>query len=250
MNDILLFFSYKYEGDSIKILQAIERKEQIDLIKLEEIKKLVGDKYITLLDHNYPSVFKQLSCPPFVIYYEGNISLLNKKALAFIGSRNNSEYGEEMVKKLIKPILNKYVIVSGLAKGIDGLSHRYCLEGGGDTIAVLGNGINQFYPLINKELQIEISKKGLIISEYPPFVKPNKENFPKRNRLIAALSKGIVVIESKKKSGTMITVEYALNLGKEIFCVPDLAINNSGCNQLIKMGANLVENANDICEML
>lgn len=250
MNDILLFFSYKYDGDSIKILKAIENKEQIDLVELEKIKKIVGNNFITLLDPNYPPEFKHVYNPPFVIYYQGDLSLLNKKCLAFIGSRNNSEYGEIMVKKLLKPLLSKYVIVSGLAKGIDGLSHSFCLKNEGETIAVLGNGLNQFYPYVNKDLQIEIGKKGLIISEYPPFSKPKKENFPRRNRLIAALSKGIVVIESKKKSGTMITVEHALNLGKEIFCVPDLAINNSGCNQLIKMGAVLVENASDICEML
>ena len=104
--------------------------------------------------------------------------------------------------------------------------------------------------LINKNLQIEIENKGLIISEYPSFIKPKKEYFPKRNRLIAALSSGVVVVESKIKSGTMITVEYALNLGKDIFCVPNLANCDSGCNYLIKMGAFLVENAHDISEML
>lgn len=250
MNDILLFFVYKYEGDSKKILSAIERKEQVDLIELQEIKETIKDKYITLLDKNYPKEFMNVIDPPFIIFYRGDISLLNKKSLAFIGSRHNSEYGEMMVEKLVKPLAKKYVIVSGLAKGIDSLAHKCCLENDGSTIAILGHGLDYCYPSINEDLKIEIENKGLIISEYPSFMKPRKENFPKRNRLIAALSKGVVVVESKRKSGTMITVEHALNLGKDIFCVPDQAINDSGCNYLIKMGANLVENANDIMDLL
>ncbi len=250
MNDILLFFSFKYEGDFYKILSAIENKEQVDFNEVSEIKKRIKNNYITILDSNYPNCFKALYNPPFVIYFRGNFSLINKEVLAFIGSRNNSVYGQKMTYKLVEPLTKKYVIASGLAKGIDGLSHKCCLENDGETIAVLGNGLDNYYPYINKSLQDEIAKNGLIISEYPYFVKPKKSNFPMRNRLIAAICKALVVVESSKKSGSMITVEYALNMGKDIFCVPSEAIKESGCNYLIKNGAKLVENAYDILEEL
>lgn len=250
MDDILLFFSFKYEGDFYKILNAIESMEQVDFSVIKEIKRSMKDKYITILDPNYPNYFKHVHNPPFVIYYRGDFSLLNKKSLAFIGSRNHSVYGEKMTDKLIRSLVKKYVIVSGLAKGIDGLSHKFCLENEGETIAVLGNGIDNYYPYINKDLQDEIVKNGLVISEYPSFVKPRKEHFPMRNRLIAAICKAVVVVESSKRSGSMITVEYALNMGKDIFCVPSEALKDSGCNYLIKNGAKLVETANDILEEL
>lgn len=250
MNDILLFFSWKYEGDWYKIFEAIDKKEKVDYKELARIKENLKDNYVTIIDKDYPIGLRNVFNPPFVLYYQGDLSLINKKVLAFVGCRKNSEYGEIMVNKLIKPLGRKYTIVSGLAKGIDGLSHKCCLENDYKTIAVLGNGLDFYYPSVNKELQIKIKDKGLLISEYPSFVRPKKHHFPMRNRIIAALSKAIVVVECKKHSGSMITVEHGLNLGLDIFCVPSMANEESGCNYLIKNGAKLVECANDILEEL
>lgn len=250
MNDILLFFSWKYEGDWYRIFKAIEEKEKVDYKELARIKNCIKDNYLTILDKNYPIGLRNVTNPPFVLYYRGDVTLLNKRGIAFIGCRKNSEYGEIMINKLIKPIGRKYTIVSGLAKGIDGLSHKYCLENEIKTIAVLGNGLDYYYPSVNKELQNLIKEKGLLISEYPSFVRPKKHHFPMRNRIIAGLSKAIVVIECKRQSGSMISVEHGLNLGLDIFCVPSRANEDSGCNYLIKNGAKLVECASDIIEDL
>ena len=174
-----------------------------------------------------------------------------KRRIAIIGSRSNSEYGEKAATEICKDLVKEdFIIVSGLAKGIDSIAHKSCLNNGGKTIAVLGNGLNVIYPKENNDLYKEISEKGIIISEYPPNTPPDKENFPNRNRIISALSEGVVVIESKEKSGTMNTVSHALENGKQVFCVPERINYGSGCNKLIKEGAKLIESAKDILEEL
>lgn len=247
MNEILVYFAIKYGGDWDKIYSAINKKEKVNN---EEIKEalLNCDKYITLLDDNYPQRLKNIYKPPFVLFYKGDINLINSlKTIGVVGSRENSEYGKKATQKIVKELVeNDYVIVSGLAKGIDAIAHRECLDNKGKTIAVVGNGLDKVYPLENKQLQEEIINKGLILSEYPNFIEATKENFPKRNRIVAGLSDSILVTEAKNKSGAMITVNRALEMGKDIFCVPDLINNDSGCNTLIKEGAKLVENINDI----
>lgn len=251
MNEILLYFAVKYEGDFEKIYTAIMNKEKCDYNEVQEIVSKIKCKYTTVIASDYPSKLKNLNRPPFVIFYEGDLNLLNKKIVAVIGSRKNSEYGKKICEKLVKELVdNDYVIISGLARGIDAISHQVALNNKGNTIAVLGNGIDYYYPKSNEELQKSIINKGLIISEYPLMTKPIKENFPNRNRIIAALCDGVLVIESKKRSGTMITVNEALNLGKDIMCVPTRANENSGCNYLIKNGAHLVENGFDVIEIL
>ena len=206
-------------------------------------------EYITLLDDNYPKRLKSIYKPPFVLFYKGNINLLStcNKLIGVVGSRNNSKYGEKATESIVKELVSQnIVIVSGLAKGIDAISHTTCLAQGGATIAVLANGLKINYPFRNACLQEEIGTKGLLLTEYPDFVESNKEQFPKRNRIIAGLSDAILVTEARKKSGSMITVARALEMGKDIFCVPHLIWCDSGCNSLIKEGAKLVENANDI----
>lgn len=251
MNNIILYFAVKYSGDFDKIFQAIMKKEKCDYNEVERIKNSINCKFTTIISSDYPLKLKNLNKPPFIIFYEGDLSLLERKSVAIIGSRNNSEYGEEITQKIVKKLVEKeYVIISGLAKGIDSLSHLEALKNNGSTIGVLGNGINYYYPRNNKDVQDNIREKGLLISEYPPFEKPNKEYFPKRNRIIAALCDGLIVIESKRRSGTMITVNEALNLGKDIMCVPSRANEDSGCNYLIKNGAYLIEDGNDVLDIL
>lgn len=249
MDKILVYFAIKYEGDWELIYSAINRKEKVDAEEVEKLVSKCNSSYITLLDEKYPERLKSIYKPPFVLFYKGNINLLSKeyKSVGVVGSRAYSGYGKKVTKSIVKDLVKEnIVIVSGLAKGIDTISHETCLENQGNTIAVLGNGIEVFYPNDNKLLQEEISVKGLLISEYPCWKGSQKENFPKRNRIIAGLSDAILVTEAKKKSGSMITVSRALEMGKDIFCVPCSIECNSGCNSLIKEGAKLVESAQDI----
>lgn len=251
MEDIILYFAVKYEGDFEKIFYAIMSKEEVDYLKVKEYKEALDCQYATVISKNYPLKLKHLNRPPFVVFYKGDLSLLDNKCISIIGSRKNTEYGEKITKQITKELtLNNINIISGLALGIDSIAHEECLNNFGKTIAVLGNGVNEYYPNKNNKLQKEIISKGLLISEYPPNVKPNRMNFPKRNRIIAALCDALLVIEANKKSGTMITVNEALNLGKDIMCVPNRVDEDSGCNELIKNGAYLVENAYDVLEIL
>jgi DNA processing protein len=251
MEDIILYFALKYEGDFQKIFYAIMIKEEVNYNELKKMKEELNCNYVTVISKNYPSKLKHLNRPPFVIFYIGDLSLIDNKSISIIGSRNCSEYGMNMCNKIVRDLVKEnYTIISGLALGIDSISHVECLNNFGKTIAVLGNGVNEYYPYKNNKIQREIEKKGLLISEYPPNVKPNRMNFPKRNRIISALGDGLVVIEASKRSGTMITVNEALNLGKDVMCLPFRADEESGCNDLIKNGAYLIEGANDVIEIL
>ena len=250
MRKVLLYFALKYDGDYKKILQAIYSKEHVENKELENIESKIKCKYVTIIDREYPISLKNMGTPPFVLFYYGDISLLNSNnKIAVIGKRECSMYGEEMTKKIVKQLkFYKIATISGLAKGIDSIVHSTSLENKIKTIAVLGSGIDYCYPAANKDIYEKIKTTGLLISEYPKNLSQNPQNFLIRNRIIAALSDSIVVIEASYKSGTMNTVSYGLEFGKDIFAVPTLATANSGCNLLIKQGAKLIENANDIFE--
>ena len=249
MNKILVYFAIKYNGDWDQIYAAINRKEKVDVSEMEKIVDRCECNYITILDSNYPIRLKSIYKPPFVLFYKGDITLLDNayKTIAVVGSRNCSLYGKKASEQIVKELTDeKFLIISGLAKGIDSIAHLTCLENEGKTIAILGNGIGIYYPDENKVLQETIANKGLILSEYPYSVSANKENFPKRNRIIAGLADGVLVTDCKNKSGSMITVSRALEMGKDIFCIPHPIGVNSGCNTLIKEGAKLVESVKDI----
>ena len=250
MRKILLYFSLKYQGDYHQIYQAIQKKEKVSLEELNDIEKEIKCSYITIIDSQYPENFKQIPNPPWVLYYYGDIKILNHyPKLALIGTRKNSDYGRQMCEQLVKEsAVYDCVIISGLAQGIDGIAHQNALKFKIPTIAILGSGIDYCYPKQNYLLYKEIKDKGLLISEYPNQVKPQRNYFLIRNRLIAALCDQIVVVESNYHSGTMNTITYALEYGKDIGCVPALANLKSGCNYLIKQGAKLIENAKDIFE--
>lgn len=252
MEDILVYFSIKYESDWDKIYKAISRKEVVNKVEVEETIAKLKNNYLTIMSDNYPEFLKNVIKPPFVIFYKGNLDLLYDKRLkiAVIGSRDNSQYGSLMCEKIVSGLVKKDVcIVSGFARGIDSIAHTSTIDGNGKTIAIFGCGIDLCYPISNKTLyQNILDKGGLFISEYPSIVKVSKDKFPLRNRIIAGLCHGIAIMEAKKKSGTMITVREGLDIGKDIFCVPQQADIESGCNYLIKNGAKLIENANDIME--
>lgn len=208
---------------------------------------------IKIEDARYPEKLRKIHNPPKQLYYAGNINLLEKNnILAIIGCRDYSEYGKNVAKRFAYELSkNGIIIISGAARGIDSFSHIGCLMAKKETIAVLGNGINYIYPPENKRLEECIIKNnGLIISEYSPEAKPDKYTFPARNRIISGLSSGVLVVEAKENSGSLITVDFALEQGKEVYVIPgDINRKNTkGTNELIKQGAKLVTGINDILE--
>lgn len=179
-------------------------------------------KILKIGNEDYPEKLKNIDNPPKQLYVLGNEKILDDFGLAIIGCRQYSEYGKKIAKELSFKLAKKGInIISGMAKGIDSFSHMGCMVSGGKTIAVLGSGFNNIYPKENIELLKEIIRTGgTIVTEYSPEVKPLATNFPLRNRIISGLSDGVIVVEARKKSGTLITVDYALEQGKEIFAVP------------------------------
>ena len=246
--EFLIYLSLKYSGDYHRVLKAIMEKEEPDADKLPDIKS----ETMTILDDDYPPEFKMCPQPPIVLYYYGDRSLFNefKNNLAVIGTRKFSKYGETITEEIVNDVVPHGInIVSGLALGIDTIAHESALASNGKTIAVLGCGIDYCYPPSNKNLYEKIKQKGLIFSEYPGMTLPEKYRFPIRNRLIAAMSKVILVTEAHPKSGTSITVTYGLDLGRTIAAVPYGYKYKSFCNYLIKKGAYLVQNGDDVLEL-
>ncbi len=211
-------------------------------------------KLIAINDKSYPEGLKRITDAPIVLYVKGDVKDEDKYAIAIVGSRIPTDYGMRVAEKISRKIASYgLTVVSGMARGIDSASHKGALRAGGRTIAVLGSGINVPYPLENRGLMNAIaSSGGAVISEFPFGTKPNKENFPRRNRIISALSMGVIVIEATVDSGSLITVGYALEQGKEIFAVPGniTSANSKGTNNLIKKGAKLVEDAEEIIDEL
>ena len=203
-------------------------------------------------DDRYPEKLRRIYAPPQKLYIIGNDKILNEKGIAIIGCRKPSKYGIEMAYKFAYGLSKRGInVISGLARGIDSYSHLGAVHAKGKTIGVLGSGLNNIYPSENKKLCLEIIKNGgAIITEYEPKEKPLAMNFPARNRIISGLSEGILVIEEKQKSGTLITVDHGLDQGKDIFVIPGniTSENSYGTNELIKQGAKLVTNIEEIIE--
>ncbi|GIO26139.1 DNA-processing protein DprA [Ornithinibacillus bavariensis] len=205
---------------------------------------------ITILDDNYPPMLKAIKDAPIVLYAAGNLSLLTSAPLlSVIGTRKPSPLAYPNMKFIVTPLVQqKWVIVSGMARGIDSYAHRLALLHKGKTIAVLGSGFHHVYPQENSMLFKHITQNGLAISEYPPNVRPKPYHFPERNRIISGLSFGTLVIEATEKSGTLITVDQALDQGREVYAVPGppYILESKGCLQLIQDGAKLVQTYEDI----
>src|SRR5690554_971766 len=231
--------------DKYDLFDKLNVNEIITKLKLSKI------NYITILDDLYPNKLMNIFQPPLVLFYKGNIKLLNDKIIAVIGARDYSSYGEKVTKVLVPQLIKyNFHIISGLAYGIDTIVYRSSLESKGKTIAVLGSGFNNIYPKEHIPIAKKIAENHLLISEYHPDSSPKKTHFPFRNRIVSGLSDGILVIEAKERSGTLITCDFALDQGKEIFVIPNniFAVNSVGTNNLIKQGATLVSNIYDIME--
>lgn len=252
-----------------KVVYKLTKEELLgNGIEIEDVNEILENKYknnldkyihymekhkieiITIKDKDYPEMLKNIYDPPIVLYIKGNKEIFSTYAIGMVGCRNCSVYGKNTAQKLAYNLAkNNFIVVSGLAKGIDTYSHIGCLAGKGKTISVLGNGLDTIYPLENKELANKIIETGgAVISEYIIGTKPLKQNFPQRNRIISGLSNSIIVVEAKERSGTMITVNCALEQGREIYAVPGniTSINSAGTNELIKQGAKILTNINDI----
>lgn len=213
----------KVEGISDKLIYNLLNKEIREKAKKDmDYSNKYKIKIISILDKEYPYNLRQIYDAPICLYILGNIQSLSEKCISIVGCRECSEYGKEISQKISYELAtNKINIVSGLAKGIDTYSHIGAIKAKGKTIAVLGSGINEIYPYENIKLAKEIiNNKGAIISEQPIGTKPEKKNFPARNRIISGLSESIIVVEAKRKSGTLITVDYALEQGRDVFVVP------------------------------
>ena len=206
---------------------------------------------IHICEKSYPQALKQIYDAPVSLYIRGNKEILNGKNIGIVGCRECTDYGKKAAKYFAYNLSKEKSvnIVSGLAKGVDSYAHIGTLSTVGKTIAVVGNGLDSVYPVENKELLYRILKKGgAIISEYPLGTRPEKMNFPARNRIISGMSKGVIVIEAKKKSGTLITVDFALEQGRDVYVIPGNinSVNSAGTNELIKQGAKLVTTYDEI----
>ena len=227
--------------------QQIDPEEEWNLLQKNNI------QVITIIEEGYPDLLKKIYNPPPVIYYQGDFITImkEKKGLAVVGSRKATYYGRKIAREIASQLAKSgYVIISGLAKGIDTNAHIGALEVEGLTIAVLGSGIDRIYPSENRNLASRIREKGALITEFPLFTKPEKNNFPRRNRIISGLALGTLVVEATEKSGALITADYALEQGREVFAVPG-SIHSTlsiGCHNLIKQGAKLVNSYRDILE--
>ncbi len=243
-----------------KIMRHLTKEEYDSLITLREgaaFKKLIHTlplshiKYETIVSKNYPRCFRDLDVPPLVVYYVGDLSLLDQPSIAIVGTRKCTKYGADLTEKFAKELARAgCCVVSGLAEGIDVHAHIGVLEAKGKTIAVLAGGLNYIYPANNVQIARNIIENGgLIISELAPDTSPHSYTFIQRNRLIAAASSGVLVTEAGAKSGAMHTVNFALDLGKDIFAVPGNVTSKSseGTNQLIKQFyTSCVTNPEDI----
>ncbi len=218
--------------------------------KLETFCNLQGIKILSIYDEEYPISLRQINDPPLVLYVRGTLpdSAYN---VAIVGSREASHYGLKAAAAFSTVLAREHIpVISGGARGIDSAAHEACLAAGGKTIAVLGCGIDIDYPASNRKLFARIAENGAVISEYPPGTPPRSQHFPARNRIIVGLSRGVLVAEAARKSGAIITANIAADEGREVYCVPGNIFEGTsvGCHDLIRNGAKLVDNPQDILE--
>ncbi len=230
--------------------RAITKFDSWDLVDLELDKmEQSGVIALTFADSEYPESLRQIDDAPVLLYMKGRIINEDRFSIGIVGSRKMSMYGKMMAETFASELAAKgLTIISGLARGIDTTAHKGALQAGGRSIAVLGCGIDTVYPPENEQLIEELAQNGAVISEFPLGTPPNRENFPRRNRLISGLSLGVLIVEAAAGSGSLITASYALEQGKDIFAVPGgiTSMNSVGTNALIKKGAKLVQTVDDI----
>ena len=250
---LLIYLAIIYEGDYDAVMAAASKRYDPDFYEINRVVSSLKCKTLTFLDPEYPAYLKKQPRCPLVLFYYGDISLIDdehyKSNLAVVGTRSPTEYGLYHTKRIVTEVAKDCTIISGMARGIDGQAHRATLDAGGKTVAVLGSGIDNPYPSDNIDIYHDIiAKGGLVISEYPNNCMPYNLHFPVRNRLIAMFSSAVLVTDADGfRTGTSITVGFACELGKKVMAIPHPVENlSSFCNQLLYEGCLFVRDGHDI----
>lgn len=249
---------YEVEKVGPKLLLAIqEGRDRLDPQQIWQDTVAKDFKFWTLIDPDYPRLLLEIPSPPPVLYYRGVVDLAENRGdrplIGIVGTRNITEYGRRWTRKLSYMLAKQgFTVVSGMAAGVDTEAHRACLDAGGRTLAVFGTGIDVVYPRSNLKLCDRIQTQGLILSDYPPGTQPEAKNFPPRNRIIAGLSRAVIVIEAASRSGALITARYANEFNRDVYALPGSLDNpqSLGCLELVNRGAQLILGESQLLEML
>lgn len=246
--------AFKEVGLPTKTLNSfLGLRKQIDLDQYYETVLNQNISVITSLDEDYPRLLKEIDQSPPVIYVKGELTPADEFAVAIVGTRRVSDYGQQITRDTSIYLAGHGVtVVSGLARGVDGLAHRHALEAGGRTIAVLGSGMDVIYPPEHRKLAEAISENGAVISDYPLGTQPEGINFPPRNRIISGLSLATIVVEAGERSGALITADFAVEQGRDVFAVPGNVLSpaSRGTNRLIQNGAYAMVSPQDVLDVL
>ncbi|MGC9520893.1 MAG: DNA-processing protein DprA [Anaerolineae bacterium] len=239
--------------DQRSLANLLRVRREIDLDReLARVDRL-GVHVLTSSSPDYPQLLAQIPDAPPVLFVRGDLAPADEWSVAMVGTRKASSYGREVARRLAGELAQSGVtIVSGLARGIDGVAHRAALEAGGRTIAVLGSGVDHIYPAEHRKLAAAIAENGAVISDYPLGTRPEGQNFPPRNRIISGLSLATIVVEAGLRSGALITADFALDQGRDVFAVPGsiLSPGSAGCNRLLRDGAHVLTETRDVLEVL
>ena len=228
-------------------------RHQMDLDEVLRQVERAGVQALTWDSSDYPGLLRQIADAPPVLFVRGTLTPADEWSVALVGTRKATVYGREVTHRLATDLVqNRVTLVSGLARGIDSIAHKAALDAGGRTLAVLGSGVDFIYPTEHRKLAEAIVENGALISDYPLGTRPEAANFPARNRIISGLSLGVVVVEADVKSGALITADFALDHGREVFAVPGSILSpaSAGCNRLLRDGASVVTEVGDILETL
>jgi len=239
------------------IQQIVEQRSRLTPEQILVEHEANNHQFWTPADTDYPRLLLETPTPPPVLYYRGTINAAERQGthplISIVGTRSPSEYGRKWTKKITTALVKHgYTIVSGLAAGIDAIAHQSCLEGGGRTLAVLGTGLDITYPQENRQLYQKVEQQGAILTEYPIGTQPDRGNFPARNRIVAGLSRAVIVTEAPEKSGALITARYANEFGRDVYVLPGSLDNKNaiGCLGLLNHGANVILSEGHLLEML
>ncbi|HOZ38150.1 MAG TPA: DNA-processing protein DprA [Anaerolineaceae bacterium] len=235
------------------VADILEKRKTLDPLALPDQLSARGIAFLTWQGDTYPRYLKEIAQPPPVLFYKGSITAADDLAVAIVGTRNVTAYGKQITRDTAEYLAqNGVTVVSGLARGVDGLAHHAAIEAGGRTIAVLGSGVDVIYPPEHRRLAEQIQEQGAIVSDYAPGTKPDGINFPPRNRIISGLSRATIVIEAGEKSGALITAKFAVEQDREVFAVPGSVLSpmSRGTNDLIGEGAMPMTNPKSVLEAL
>jgi DNA processing protein len=229
---------------------AIKEARREDGERVRDALRKLGARVLLSGEPDFPAALEEIPDPPAVLYAWGDLSLLTRPAVAFVGSRNHTNYGAEAARVLAGNVASRAVIVSGMARGIDAIAHTAALDAGGRSIGVLGNGFGVVYPAANSALYDRMIAHACLVTEHPPGERPHAGSFPRRNRIISGLSRAVVVVEADKKSGALVTVDCATEQGRPVLAVPGpiTSRTSTGCNMLLQQGATPALCAADILE--